>query len=332
MPHITFIHGISNKPAKDALAALWLRALARENANNKGYDCNEEGVTTSMVYWADVMYPEPEADVEQLEAANEMLEAEREAAPGVNPPDPHWRERLGGAERDFVESLADRLGADVPPDVAPPNATTSTPAAVGGAKLSEKEREAVAVLERVPLPWFIKGPLMKVLLRDVHHYLFNVDYSPRPDSSFRVQDEIRRRFVDAVKEGATKPGPHIVISHSMGTVIAYDCLRRVPDCPAVDALMTIGSPLGLDEVQDKLRPEWSRRDGFPPNVRGRWVNIYDSLDPVAGFDPKFANDYMRGGASAVEDVNENNWGRWRHSITKYLQGTQLRAHLRELLA
>ena len=53
---------------------------------------------------------------------------------------------------------------------------------------------------------------------------------------------------------------------------------------------------------------------------------------VVGFDPKFANDYMRGGASAVEDVNENNWGKWRHSITKYLQGAQLRAHLRELLA
>ncbi len=71
MPHITFIHGISNKPAKDALLDLWLRALAREN----GVDCDVDGITTSMVYWADVIYPSPEPDVEVLEAENDMREA-----------------------------------------------------------------------------------------------------------------------------------------------------------------------------------------------------------------------------------------------------------------
>jgi pimeloyl-ACP methyl ester carboxylesterase len=187
-------------------------------------------------------------------------------------------------------------------------------------------------LERVPLPWPVKERLMKKLLRDVHHYLFNVEQSPRPGATYRVQDEIRGRMIRTLTEGAARPGPHIVVSHSMGTVIAYDCLKRVPDAPAVAGLMTIGSPLGLDEIQDKLKPEWSRAGGFPhERVRGGWVNVFDRLDPVAGFDPSLANDYRKSGEPVVDDVNEQNHGTWRHDIGKYLGGAQLRGKLRGLL-
>ena len=92
----------------------------------------------------------------------------------------------------------------------------------------------------------------------------------------------------------------MVVSHSMGTVIAYDCLKRVAECPPVDALMTVGSPLGLDEVQDKLRPEWSRASGFPEKLSAAdWTNVYDKLDPVAGLDPKVANDYCQARRAAL---------------------------------
>jgi hypothetical protein len=314
MPHITFIHGISNKPPAAQLLPLWEQALGRED----GIDCGAEGVTTSMVYWADVMYTGPDTDGAGYESAVEL-----EAVAEVQP---EWREELPDAERQFVEALADRIGADLagpeeeapPPDTKPP----TTPA----------EAAALEQLERVPLPWFIKRPLMKVLLRDVHHYLFNVDHAPRPGERFRVRDEIRSRALEALNAGARLPGPHVVVSHSMGTVIAYDCLKRVADSPPVDALVTLGSPLGLDEIQDKFRPEWTRDDGFPhERVRGEWVNVFDRLDPVAGFDAKLANDYRRGGSGVIHDIHEPNWGKWRHSITKYLRGQQLRSELRRLL-
>jgi hypothetical protein len=106
----------------------------------------------------------------------------------------------------------------------------------------------------------------------------------------------------------------------MGTVIAYDCLKRVAACPGVDGLITLGSPLGLDEIQDKLQPEWTRKDGFPhEKVAGGWTNVFDRLDPVCGFDPVFANDYCKAGVAAVEDFAVRNEGTWRHSITKYLR-------------
>jgi pimeloyl-ACP methyl ester carboxylesterase len=139
-------------------------------------------------------------------------------------------------------------------------------------------------------------------------------------------------MISALAQGAEKPGPHVVISHSMGTVIAYDCLKRVADCPRVDALMTIGSPLGLDEVQDKLQPGWSREDGFPSaTLKDRWVNVFDRLDVVAAFDPEISNDYRKGGDRVIDDLNEQNWGTWRHNISNYLAGAELRGKLQQML-
>lgn len=307
MPHVTFIHGISNKPPQDRLLDLWVRSLSTSD----GVDLGAEGVTSSMVYWADVMYESPLADADQESTTNEATAESVSAEPvtlGV--------EHMDAAEKAWVASLAAKLAVPLAVD----EAIAAAPTPV---------RE---VLERIPLPWPVKERVMKKLLRDVHHYLFNVQYSARPGAAFHVQDEIRGRMIRALQDGAARARPHIVVSHSMGTVIAYDCLKRVADAPAVDALMTIGSPLGIDEVQDKLKPEWSRAEGFPAEkVRGGWVNVYDSLDPVAGFDPKLANDYRKGGVNAVDDVNEQNQGAWRHDIGKYLSGTQLRSKLRGLL-
>jgi hypothetical protein len=45
----------------------------------------------------------------------------------------------------------------------------------------------------------------------------------------------------------------------MGTMIAYDC-QRVADCPRIDSLMTLGSPLG-GRGGDAAKTEWSRDNG-----------------------------------------------------------------------
>ena len=308
MAHVTFVHGILNKTAPEELVQLWRRGLAEED----GFDLGTRGVTSSMVYWADVLYDKPlveSAHAESLEAAAEAGEVEAISM--------EWRDELRGEERELVEGLARELGYDdVGEQDPPPPGPQSGP-----------------THERVPLPGFLKKRIMAHLLRDVHHYLYNVDFSPRLGARYLVQDEIRHRFVAAIEEAAKQPGPHVVVSHSMGTVIAYDCLKRVASCPRVDALMTIGSPLGLDEIQDALAPEWTRLDGFPgERVAKRWVNVYDGLDPVAGFDGNLANDFLKGGLPSVEDIHEPNWGKWRHDISKYLRGARLRERIQFLLS
>lgn len=309
MAHVTFIHGIANKPPMADLLRLWREALA--NAADP-LPLGDLGVTSSLVYWADLFYEKPD---ENLSAHEGVLENSAEAVDGgggAEPPIPRT-----SAEAAFLDALRKHMTALSDAEIAagPP----AVPASPQGA------------LERVPLPWFLKKPIMNALLRDVHHYLFDVEFAPPGRSPVHIQQAIRRRFVDALNApGIT--GPHIVVSHSMGTVIAYDCLKRVADCPGVDGLITLGSPLGLDEVQDQLQPGWSRADGFPhERVAGRWVNIFDRLDPVCGFDPKFSNDYRKGDAAVVEDIAAQNEGAWRHSISKYLRQPAVCGALKSML-
>ncbi len=324
MAYVTFIHGIGQKPAADALFGIWRRALTRRlgpgpagvAAADDGLDLGAEGVGTSLVYWADVLYPAPDPDVAAHESADERealatdLGALGETITLDQAADAGWLARL-----------TSRLVLQDPTLLqAPEAAAPGAPAKPPGPE------------ERFPLPWALKQRFLAAFLRDVHHYLFDVEWTPRPGETYRVQQEIRRRFVEALKAGAAHGPPHVVISHSMGTVIAYDCLKRVPDCPPVDALITLGSPLGIDEVQDKLQPGWSRGDGFPrAKVRGDWVNVFDRLDVVAALDPELANDFRESGERRVRDVHEPNYGAWRHSLRKYFEGPQLRSELRRLL-
>lgn len=305
MAHATFIHGIANKPPSHLLLDQWERALAYGEG---GIDLGTRGITSTMVYWADVMYAEPESAT--LESSAEVPAIEQADS------DLSWRDELSGSQRAFVESMAEDLGVDhADTDVAEPPAD-----------------EMGVSFERIPLPHFIKQRLMATLLRDVHHYLFNAEHTPRPGPALRVQEEIRNRTVESLRAGSEQPGPHVLVSHSMGTVIAYDCLKRVPECPPVDGLITIGSPLARQEIPDELKPDWTRHDGFPSErLLGPWVNIFDHFDPVAGALPHIRKFYEKDGQPAAMDINEQNWGKWRHSVSKYLQGPLLRRNLIEML-
>ncbi len=304
MAHVTFVHGISNMRSPDLVLEAWKRALAR----NDGIDLGAEGVTSSLIYWADVMYPEPRADDDINESADDGV-----AEADLDDVDLSFVDQADGDERAWLQAVSDKYQLDAAEDEAPPPGEPDSP-----------------VLERIPLPWFLKKRIMAIFLRDVHHYLFDVDHQPRPGTHYKVQTEIRRRFQESLAEAAAAGPPHIVVAHSMGTVISYDNLKRVPDCLPVDGLITLGSPLGLDEIQDKLRPEWSRDTGFPDKVT-RWVNIYDRFDPVVGLDARFGNDYRKNRENAVVDINEQNWGKFRHAVTKYLAGPRMREELGSML-
>ncbi|MET0657414.1 MAG: hypothetical protein ABW110_04560 [Steroidobacteraceae bacterium] len=322
MPHVTFIHGIANKPPAKELEEIWLRALADAV---EPLSLSEAGVTSTMVYWADLLYEDSIQDVSSYESGLENTAAAVDGAGDVPPIVPKNRE-----EAAFVAGLRAKLtprgDAEIDAAIA---AETAVPARAGTAPASANP--AAPALERIPLPWALKRRFMDAFLRDVHHYLFDVSYAPPGKGQpVRIQQTIRKRFVDAVCSQDVS-GPHIVVSHSMGTVIAYDCLKRVDASKAVDGLITIGSPLGLDEVQDKLQPGWSRMDGFPDRGAAKWINLYDHLDPVCGFDPKLANDYLGKGLPRVEDVEVTNNGWWRHSATKYLRQPKFCRALRQFL-
>jgi hypothetical protein len=301
MAFIVFSHGLDNKPEQDYLCKLWKRKLAHDD----GLDIDACGVESTLNYWADVLYASPDTNLAAYESAASDLAIEG-AADLRNMPH---------KDDERIRQLARKL--DVDPDTVEENQPTAA--------------EVAAVREElVPVPAWLRKRIMARFVRDAHHYFFNQEVTPRPNERFFVRDELRARFMNTLRAGANK-GPLVVVCHSMGTIIAYDCLRHEPDCPRIDGLMTIGSPLGIDEVQ-LFFPNWSRVDSFPSEkLNGPWVNVYDRLDVVCGPDPLIANDYMRGGEKVVEDLEQVNWGTWRHSISKYLQGKHLRDRLSKML-
>jgi len=308
--HVTFVHGIGNKPEPSVLLEHWRAALLDDD----GIDLASLGVSSSLVYWADVLYPQPLVETSGDESAPLELAPMVDAAPS----DLSWLASLPPQERGFVE----RLGIEVGLATVAPTPGDDLEAIV-----------ADSPLEAVPLPAWLKRRLMRAFLRDVHHYLYDVEFSPRVGESFQVRRDVRARTVTALTNDGPMPRPHVVIGHSLGSVVAYDVLVNCPGTPPVDGIITVGSPLGLSEVQGALTPPYTRNDGWPERclADGRWVNVSDGMDPVCGADPRLAGDFRRHGVVRVDDVAVKNRGSWRHSISKYLGQPQLRNALRDML-
>jgi hypothetical protein len=131
-------------------------------------------------------------------------------------------------------------------------------------------------------------------LRQVHRYL------------------TERRVADVVLAQVTKTAGdscRIVLGHSLGSVVAYEAVRCLPG--PLDLLVTLGSPLGLRAVRDRLsHPEVEPATGLPPGLR-RWVNVYDRHDPVA------CGGGLRPLWPGVEDVLVDN-EKLPHAVERYL--------------
>jgi hypothetical protein len=327
---VVFIHGLAEKPAPDILKGLWIDAIARDNPRPEIFGLANLGLSLSnladieSLYWADVFYGENyETDLSsyerRLEGSGKVPETV-EGHPIDNMPDPTLPVGKTPAQKKFLEGLSNRyqLNSTLP-------ASFETPAA------SVSKLEAYA-LERFPLPLGVKKAIIKKFALEAFYYLFDEPFVTPTGQSVKPRQELRSRLITLLTKLRANHDKLVMICHSMGTIIAYDCLKNCPECPSVDGLITLGSPLGVDEIQDRLIPEGDNNDAFPSaKLLGPWINVYDPRDPVASLDPHFANDYCKVGVKVVRDIEEENWGNWRHTITKYLKGPKLRAAVREVL-
>ncbi|HMW22742.1 MAG TPA: hypothetical protein PKC59_04840 [Burkholderiaceae bacterium] len=319
-PSLVLVHGLAKKPPRNTLETIWRWALDIDNPKPElfGYDNPGLQVAGNLrlfnAYWADVFHVDCESDfTSYYEAAGDppVVESVDVHKPsGVDPAVPD-------EARAFVDRLTRRLVGDGgPSDGAPPAQPAGAPA---------------TPFERVPLPGFVKDAVVKEFAVEAYYFLENKPFTRSDGQVFQARAELRRRFAEQVRAARQESDRVVVLSHSMGTMIAYDSLRNDPDCPPVHGWITLGSPLGLDEVQDGVLPAEGSSEAFPSGrLLGDWVNVYDPLDPICGLDPKLANDFLRHGERAVIDIREDNWGSWRHTITHYLQGPKLRAELRRL--
>jgi hypothetical protein len=116
-----------------------------------------------------------------------------------------------------------------------------------------------------------------------------------------LRDQQLKAEVDRITAEAAV-GATVLIGHSLGSVVAYEFLRQHPG-HSVQLLLTLGSPLGLKMVRDRLSA------GEPGVVN--WVNVRDLNDPVTA-----AGDLHRW-YPVVRDHSADN-GANAHAAERYL--------------
>jgi hypothetical protein len=101
-----------------------------------------------------------------------------------------------------------------------------------------------------------------------------------------IRSQVISRFTTVVEPLLSAGAAVEVISHSWGTVVAYEALRGMddggPDLPdgSVRNFFTVGSALAIPPVKRRLLP--SAIDGSRPRVVATWVNLNAMFDIVGG--------------------------------------------------
>lgn len=148
---------------------------------------------------------------------------------------------------------------------------------------------------RALLP-LLPDPVVKSTIRETERYFRN-----QGEIGSQVRELLKAPLRRLLAEGHRV----LVIGHSLGSVIAYDALwemTHVEKYPGkVDLFLSLGSPLGMNYVQDRLLGYRERR--FPCNFR-RWVNIAAHGD-ITALDPVIHDDFLpmikQGCVEAIED-------------------------------
>jgi hypothetical protein len=321
---VVFVHGLAKKPPPEKLEEIWRWGLERTNTpppfdgKNPGINLNTKGVPAVFNYYADVFYADDYETVfdSYYESESNAVVKEQDlkkVAGDLITPVP-----ANAKEREFLEGFERKMRMAPSPEE--PAFVDAAPAATEAAQLE--------IASWLPKP--VKEAIIKKAAMEAYYFLFDKEYvRPKDGKKVRVRDELRKLLLDKMGEASKLGEKLVLVTHSMGTMIAYDVLRNCPECPPVDTLFTLGSPLGVTEVQEQLMAKGKDKVDFPP-VLGRWINVYDPLDPVCGADPRF-DDYVPFEGRAVEDVKESNWGSWRHTITHYFAGKMFRARFAQAI-
>jgi len=174
-------------------------------------------------------------------------------------------------------------------------------------------------IERGPLNWewfqdilravdryvpFGSGANIAIFTRDVYMYLKNSQI---------------RESIDKGVGAAIKPGVEtVVVSHSLGTVVAYNLLRLqgIQLGWQVPLLVTVGSPLAIGEVRKTMK---LLAPVDVPECVTRWYNALDTRDVVALYPLDTKRFPLVNPLHAIENMtNVRNKTTNRHGIAGYL--------------
>jgi len=149
----------------------------------------------------------------------------------------------------------------------------------------------------------VTNDIIHSYFRELEIYYLGDESSDENQKQFFSRNAIRERLIKELK--LHKDDDILLLSHSMGTIIAYEVLIENPDL-IINTFVTFGSPLGFPVVVSRLYDTLKEKNPTltklktPNNVEKKWFNLSDPEDMVA-LDSTLVNDYLANRSGILVD-------------------------------
>ena len=201
-----------------------------------------------LVYWADSLHPDPLNPYEDDEDNELFLSEKYEPTAKVK------RVKSNGFRENFINFF-------------------------------KKQRDKILFNETLHVKFpSLTDLIIKHFFKDLDIYLTQQCVEENK-SDCLAKDIIRDNLADILQKHKEKE--ILLIAHSMGTIVAYEVLINVEDEVNIDSLITIGSPLGVPFIFEKLKNDKSivlgeeSRLRTPDNILTEWKSFADLDDKIA---------------------------------------------------
>ncbi|MGL0819672.1 hypothetical protein [Vibrio vulnificus] len=250
---ILFIHGRAPKPDKNDLQTLWFNAIQHGLLRDYGESRVQafKQIEKRFIYYGDLSNELLEAPTEHPQSRIDALDKLKQYPRNGFTKTNYKKVSKAGF---LAEALADTFSA-----------------VLGHLKLAE--------------------PLITSVAPDMAHYWNEDSY---------YGSDLRSRLTKELKEALDSGDEVVMVAHSLGSMISYDCLWKLShygeyrhDYGAekkVDLLITLGSPLGDENVKARLKgSSLSGKKRYPLNLH-QWCNI-SAEDDYISHDNRIKNDF-----------------------------------------
>ncbi len=284
------IHGLDNKPSEKLLHRWWIQSI-RDGFHQLGK--TDLHFRFETAYWADLLHPRPLNP--RIKTKDSLFFLNEPYVPLKNssnraPKSDIWRKKI----LNLFELILDNL------------------------YFSRKFAGRL-------VNW--SGRFIKKRFSDLYVYFSNA-HLVDGDNIMLTRRAIQERLLVLLRK--YRQYDILLIGHSMGSIIAYDVLNMVKNNVRVHTLVTIGSPLGLPLIMERIAEEHNfdldeqHRLNVPESVERNWFNIADLRDKVT-INYTLADDFVPNSKGVtivdltVENKYEINGRKNPHKAYGYLQ-------------
>lgn len=179
-------------------------------------------------------------------------------------------------------------------------------------ELIEKQLDKVILNEDLSFNFsFISDFIIRNYFQELDTY-YSKDCLNENLKKCKARDVIQERVISVLHK--YKNDEIFLIAHSMGSIIVYDVLSYVLPNYNINTLVTMGSPLGLNVIKNKIaghhKIELNENTKLktPPGVVNKWINYYDELDSLS-MKNRLSNNYAPNnkGVQVTDETVYNNY-------------------------